>query len=93
MRDAIIICLIQHFEADFLWKVSLKILNSGIILKTFTHETSRMSTFCVKDVTPQTLLAKTLGPGYILRVCVDSLRPSRQFFSYVGMALPGLNQY
>ena len=31
------ISLIQHFEADFLWKVSLKILNSGIILKTFTH--------------------------------------------------------
>ena len=29
--------LIQHFEAEFLWKVSLKILNSGIILKTFTH--------------------------------------------------------
>ena len=28
---------IQHFEADFLWKVSLKILNSGIILKTFIH--------------------------------------------------------
>ena len=31
------ISLIQHFEADFLWKVNLKILNSGIILKTFTH--------------------------------------------------------
>ena len=31
---AIKICLIQHFEADFLWKVSLKILNSGLILKT-----------------------------------------------------------
>ena len=31
------ISLIQHFEADFLWKVSLKILNSGIILNTFTH--------------------------------------------------------
>ena len=31
------ISLNQHFEADFLWKVSLKILNSGIILKTFTH--------------------------------------------------------
>ena len=31
------ISLIQHLEADFLWKVSLKILNSGIILKTFTH--------------------------------------------------------
>ena len=31
------VSLIQHFEADYLWKVSLKILNSGIILKTFTH--------------------------------------------------------
>ena len=31
------VSLIQHFEADFLWKVSLKILNSEIILKTFTH--------------------------------------------------------
>ena len=31
------IFLIQNFEADFLWKVSLKILNSEIILKTFTH--------------------------------------------------------
>ena len=29
---------IQDFEADFLWKVSLKILNSGITLKTFTHD-------------------------------------------------------
>ena len=36
-REAIVISLIQHFEADFLWKVSLKILNSGLILKTFTH--------------------------------------------------------
>ena len=27
------ISLIQHFEADFLWIVSLKTLNSGIILK------------------------------------------------------------
>ena len=34
---AIVISLIQHFEADFLWKVSLKILNSGLILKTSTH--------------------------------------------------------
>ena len=31
------VSLFQHFEVDFLWKVSLKILNSGIILKTFTH--------------------------------------------------------
>ena len=38
IRKAIITtCLIQDFEADFLWKVSLKILNSGIILKTFIH--------------------------------------------------------
>ena len=37
IREAIKICLIQYFEADFLWKVSLKILNSGLILKTFTH--------------------------------------------------------
>ena len=32
------ISLIQHFEADYLWKVSLKIQNSGLILKIFTHE-------------------------------------------------------
>ena len=31
------IYLIQHFEADFPQKVSLKILNSGIILKTLAH--------------------------------------------------------
>ena len=35
--EAPIICLIQYFEADFLWEVSLKILNSGIVLKAFTH--------------------------------------------------------
>ena len=29
------VSLIQDFEADFLRKVSLKILNSGIILKSF----------------------------------------------------------
>ena len=32
-----IISLIQHFEADFLLKVSLIILNSGLIMKAFTH--------------------------------------------------------
>ena len=35
--EPIVIFLIQHFEADFLWKVSRKILNSGITLKTFTY--------------------------------------------------------
>ena len=29
--------IFQDFEADFLWKVSLKIMNSGLIMKTFTH--------------------------------------------------------
>ena len=38
ISEAIMISLIQHFEADFLWKVSLKILNSGINLKTFTND-------------------------------------------------------
>ena len=33
------ISLIQDSEADFLWKVGLKILNSGIILKTFANAT------------------------------------------------------
>ena len=37
IREAIVNGLIQDFEADFLWKVSLKILNSGTILKTFIH--------------------------------------------------------
>ena len=40
------ISLIQHFEADYLWKVSLKILNSGIILRAFTHETLKKYLFC-----------------------------------------------
>ena len=34
------VSLIQHFEADFLWEVSLKILNSGIILKTHKQPSS-----------------------------------------------------
>ena len=38
IKEAIVIFLIQHFEADFPKKVSLKILNSRLILKTFTHE-------------------------------------------------------
>ena len=37
IREAIVNGLIQDFEADFLWKVSLKNLNSEIILKTFIH--------------------------------------------------------
>ena len=36
MNAYIIIGLTQYFEADFLWKVSLKMLNARIILKTFS---------------------------------------------------------
>ena len=36
-NEAIIICLIPHFEADFPQKVGFKILKSGILMKTFTH--------------------------------------------------------
>ena len=54
IREGIIVSLIQHFEADFLWKVSLKILNSGLILKTFTHEqvseeTKKLSLTCISS--------------------------------------------
>ena len=33
---------------------------------------------------------RVLGDNFVL---FDALRPSQQFFSYVGMGLPGLNQY
>ena len=42
--------LIQHFEADFLWKVSLKILNSGLILKTYTHVFARTSDLSDRNI-------------------------------------------
>ena len=34
-QEAIMMSNIQYFEADFLRKVSLKILKSGLIVKTF----------------------------------------------------------
>ena len=37
-NKAVLFCLIQYSDADFLWEVILKFLNSGIILKTFTHD-------------------------------------------------------
>ena len=40
----------QHFVADFLWKVSLKILNSGLILKTFTHEPHTVEKLLISDL-------------------------------------------
>ena len=63
------ISLIQHFEADFLWKVSLKILNSGIIPKNFTHvEITRVSS--TKNTQAPTMkLVKLLG--YDLQKLID----------------------
>ena len=68
------ISLIQHFEAYFLWKVSLKILNSGIILKTFPN----VSTINKKTINPP-LMAPELSPlefwpailehRFVLRLC------------------------
>ena len=46
-------CLIQDFEADFLWKVSFKILNSGIILKTFTHVITKLESGTSNQTTKQ----------------------------------------
>ena len=47
-----IISLIQNFEDDFLCKVSLKILNKGIILKTSTHvsQINEMAQKCVAPI-------------------------------------------
>ena len=62
MREANIICLIQHFEAGFPKKVSLKILNFGIILKTFTHadDTSRQGELSI-SVDPDQLASQKLA--------------------------------
>ena len=84
MRDAVIlICLIQHFEADFLWKVSLKILNSGIILKTSTHVRTKKLVHW-----PICCGLRKNDIGIILFVWFDSLCPSPD-----GSSIPGLNQY
>ena len=81
-RESIKICLIQHFEADFLWKARFKILNSGIILKTFTHAYYR----CRPSGNSNTC-------SVLLLLCLfNSLRTSQQFFSYIGTGLHGLNQ-
>ena len=45
LREAIMTSQIQHFEADFQWQVSLKILNSRIILKTYIHAVIHNSEF------------------------------------------------
>ena len=51
-KEAIIFCLIKDFEADFLWKVSLKILHSGIILKAFTHVSLKIVLILANNADP-----------------------------------------
>ena len=44
------ICLIQQFVAGFLWKFSLKILNSRIILKTSTNGAFKVPNLCINSM-------------------------------------------
>ena len=64
------ISLIQHCEADFLWKVSLKILNSGLILKIFIH-VSR-----VLGIPPQTYEIFSKDGNVALQLLHDHLKYS-----------------
>ena len=61
---------IQHFEAEFLWKVSLKILNSGIILKTFTNAYIVM-------FSEMAIGTKTTGLCHLLITFANSLDPDQ----------------
>ena len=56
---------------------------------TLTYFETKIPSDIISFISIVPLSAKGLG-GF---VCVDSLRPSQQFFSYVRMGLPGLNQY
>ena len=58
IREAIKTSLIQHFEADFLWKVSLKILNSGLILINLENFQPCRGNFCCM----QFYFANSLNP-------------------------------
>ena len=62
--------LIQHFEADFLWKVNLKILNSGKILKTFTHDFHTQVKFQIS-----LLVSKNILLIHVNFVCFVALCP------------------
>ena len=47
------ICIIQYFEADLLWKAFLKIMNSGLIPKAFTYvKKTAHSLFITNLITP-----------------------------------------
>ena len=48
MHPKLVLCILFYLLAKILWKVSLKILNSGLILKTYTHVCIRM----VQTVSP-----------------------------------------
>ena len=83
-EKAIIISLIQDFEADFLWKVSLKILNSGIILKTCTTVMVNYSL----HYSLQTINSRVLGPVFSRQYC-----PSRAWEDGINTAQTTHRQY
>ena len=64
------IFLIQHFEADFLWKVSLKILNSGIILKPFIHV---FMNYCVCSKMSNTFIFLFATEMYVIRAGIQKM--------------------
>ena len=61
---------IQYFEADFLWKVSLKNLNSGIILKTFTHALMHTQCIITKTQSNQITVRKQISHSHSIRQCL-----------------------
>ena len=81
-REAIIICLIQHVEADFPKKVSLKILNSGIFLKTFTHAFTHLQ--FVMGV----LIKNSDKCTYILSARKDSTKATKRLFFILILKVP-----
>ena len=63
IKEAIIIFLIQNFEADFLWKVSLKILNSGLFMNTSIHVSEAVTYIRIRH----SLKAKILNSGLFMK--------------------------
>ena len=78
---ATIISLIQHLEADFLWNVSLKILKSGLILKTFTH---------VLKVCNCGKMSKIAQVSYFVHFCLNNILLVIRQVKYRGIMVQGL---
>ena len=65
VREAIIMSLIQYFEADFLWKVSLKILTENFHPKISIFITIQLLTLCI-IIGYDCLKAKCVDPDEML---------------------------